>query len=131
MTSKDIEHMEEAKLKAKFPMAANRPAHSAFLQKRLLKGVSGLKYSLIGLVIQSASITLSCFSCSKSTLTQETIKWRSSQHSLATSPSQDHRHSSLSRLVKRFRPLKQFRLGRPPSSNLPTSSPIHRFSLLL
>lgn len=32
--------MEEAKLKAKFPMAANRPAHSAFLQKRLLKGVS-------------------------------------------------------------------------------------------
>ncbi|XP_034241532.1 cAMP-regulated phosphoprotein 19 isoform X2 [Thrips palmi] len=38
MTSKDIEHLEEAKLKAKFPMAANRPAHSAFLQKRLLKG---------------------------------------------------------------------------------------------
>lgn len=40
MTSKDIEKMEEAKLKAKFPMATNRPAHSAFLQKRLLKGVS-------------------------------------------------------------------------------------------
>lgn len=38
MTSKDIEKMEEAKLKAKFPMATNRPAHSAFLQKRLLKG---------------------------------------------------------------------------------------------
>lgn len=38
MSTNDIEKMEEAKLKAKFPMATNRPAHSAFLQKRLLKG---------------------------------------------------------------------------------------------
>ncbi|KAK3910344.1 Alpha-endosulfine, partial [Frankliniella fusca] len=38
MSTNDIEKLEEAKLKAKFPMATNRPAHSAFLQKRLLKG---------------------------------------------------------------------------------------------
>lgn len=42
MSSKDVERLEEAKLKAKFPMAANKPlsGHSAFLQKRLAKGVS-------------------------------------------------------------------------------------------
>ncbi|KAL0279202.1 UNVERIFIED_CONTAM: hypothetical protein PYX00_000809 [Menopon gallinae] len=40
MSSKDVERLEEAKLKAKFPMAANKPlsGHSAFLQKRLAKG---------------------------------------------------------------------------------------------
>lgn len=34
--------MEEAKMRAKFPMVGNKPlsGHSAFLQKRLAKGVS-------------------------------------------------------------------------------------------
>lgn len=38
----DIEKAEEAKFKAKFPNAGGRPisGHSAFLQKRLAKGVS-------------------------------------------------------------------------------------------
>lgn len=42
LSSNDIEKIEEAKLKAKFPNAAGRPlgGHSAFLQKRLAKGVS-------------------------------------------------------------------------------------------
>lgn len=42
MTTNDIEKMEEAKLKAKFPNVLNRPVggHSAFLQKRLAKGVN-------------------------------------------------------------------------------------------
>ena len=45
MTSNDIEKIEEAKLKAKFPNTINRPisGHSAFLQKRLAKGVSLFK----------------------------------------------------------------------------------------
>ncbi|XP_070163764.1 alpha-endosulfine [Polyergus mexicanus] len=40
LSSTDIEKLEEAKLKAKFPNAAGRPfgGHSAFLQKRLAKG---------------------------------------------------------------------------------------------
>ncbi|XP_011165744.1 alpha-endosulfine [Solenopsis invicta] len=40
LSSSDIEKLEEAKLKAKFPNAAGRPfgGHSAFLQKRLAKG---------------------------------------------------------------------------------------------
>ncbi|KAL6443128.1 hypothetical protein ACFW04_002823 [Cataglyphis niger] len=38
LSSSDIEKLEEAKLKAKFPNAANQPfGHSAFLQKRLTK----------------------------------------------------------------------------------------------
>lgn len=42
MSSNDIEKIEEAKLRAKFPNAAGRPfgGHSAFLQKRLAKGVN-------------------------------------------------------------------------------------------
>lgn len=42
MSSSDIEKLEEAKLKAKFPNAAGRPfgGHSVFLQKRLAKGVN-------------------------------------------------------------------------------------------
>jgi len=48
MSSHSIEKLEEAKLRAKFPMgpnhpmAANRPlsGHSNFLQRRLQKGVS-------------------------------------------------------------------------------------------
>lgn len=42
MSSREVEKMEEAKLKAKFPMGVNKPlsGHSAFLQKRLAKGVS-------------------------------------------------------------------------------------------
>ncbi|XP_057318513.1 cAMP-regulated phosphoprotein 19 isoform X2 [Microplitis mediator] len=40
LSSNDIEKLEEAKLKAKFPINAGRPisGHSAFLQKRLAKG---------------------------------------------------------------------------------------------
>jgi hypothetical protein len=39
-SANDIEKLEEAKLKAKFPAVAGRPitGHSAFLQKRLAKG---------------------------------------------------------------------------------------------
>lgn len=42
MSNKEVEQMEEAKLKARFPLAGNKPlsGHSAFLQKRLAKGVS-------------------------------------------------------------------------------------------
>lgn len=43
MTPHDIEKLEEAKLKAKYPTTnTGRPiaGHSAFLQKRLAKGVS-------------------------------------------------------------------------------------------
>lgn len=42
LSSSDIEKIEEAKLKAKFPNTAGRPfgGHSAFLQKRLAKGVN-------------------------------------------------------------------------------------------
>lgn len=48
MTPHDVEKLEEAKLKAKYPggigsnVATGRPigGHSAFLQKRLAKGVS-------------------------------------------------------------------------------------------
>lgn len=47
MTAHDVEKLEEAKLKAKYPggiggTAVGRPigGHSAFLQKRLAKGVS-------------------------------------------------------------------------------------------
>lgn len=41
MSSKEVEKLEEAKLKAKYPLG-NKPlsGHSAFLQKRLAKGVS-------------------------------------------------------------------------------------------
>lgn len=41
MSSKEVEKLEEAKLKAKYP-GGNKPlsGHSAFLQKRLAKGVS-------------------------------------------------------------------------------------------
>ena len=48
MSTNDIEKLEEAKLKAKFPNTMNRPisGHSAFLQKRLAKGVS-LKKKLL------------------------------------------------------------------------------------
>lgn len=47
LSSNDIEKLEEAKLKAKFPNAIGRPisGHSAFLQKRLAKGVS--KYRIL------------------------------------------------------------------------------------
>ncbi|XP_034940400.1 alpha-endosulfine [Chelonus insularis] len=40
LSSNDIEKIEEAKLKAKFPNTMSRPisGHSAFLQKRLAKG---------------------------------------------------------------------------------------------
>ncbi|XP_043473999.1 alpha-endosulfine [Leptopilina heterotoma] len=40
MSSNDIEKIEEAKLKAKFPNGLHKPigGHSAFLQKRLAKG---------------------------------------------------------------------------------------------
>ncbi|CAG5093476.1 alpha-endosulfine [Cotesia glomerata] len=40
LSSNDIEKLEEAKLKAKFPVTAGHPisGHSAFLQKRLAKG---------------------------------------------------------------------------------------------
>ncbi|XP_012229329.1 cAMP-regulated phosphoprotein 19 [Linepithema humile] len=40
LSSSDIEKLEEAKLRAKFPNATGRPfgGHSAFLQKRLAKG---------------------------------------------------------------------------------------------
>jgi hypothetical protein len=43
----DIEKLEEAKLKAKFPSVEGRPiiGHSAFLQKRLAKGVSFIRYT--------------------------------------------------------------------------------------
>jgi len=42
LSSSAIEKLEEEKLKAKFPNAAGRPfgGHSAFLQKRLAKGVN-------------------------------------------------------------------------------------------
>jgi hypothetical protein len=42
LSSSDIEKLEEAKLKAKFPNATGRPfgGHSVFLQKRLAKGVN-------------------------------------------------------------------------------------------
>ena len=41
-TANEVEKLEEAKLKAKFPAVGGRPisGHSAFLQKRLAKGVS-------------------------------------------------------------------------------------------
>lgn len=47
MSAHDMEKMEEEKLKAKYPagaMAAGRSisGHTAFLQKRLAKGVSNL-----------------------------------------------------------------------------------------
>lgn len=49
MTPHDVEKLEEAKLKAKYPSgiggaSTGRPigGHSAFLQKRLAKGVCGL-----------------------------------------------------------------------------------------
>ncbi|KAK0075639.1 hypothetical protein PV325_006611 [Microctonus aethiopoides] len=40
LSTNAIEKLEEAKLKAKFPIASGRPisGHSAFLQKRLAKG---------------------------------------------------------------------------------------------
>ncbi|KAL7301704.1 hypothetical protein TKK_0005703 [Trichogramma kaykai] len=40
LSANDLEKLEEAKLKAKFPAVAGRPisGHSAFLQKRLAKG---------------------------------------------------------------------------------------------
>ncbi|XP_046752088.1 cAMP-regulated phosphoprotein 19 [Diprion similis] len=40
LSSNDIEKLEEAKLRAKFPNAGGHPisGHSAFLQKRLAKG---------------------------------------------------------------------------------------------
>lgn len=40
LSSNDIEKLEEAKLKAKYPNASGRPisCHSAFLQRRLAKG---------------------------------------------------------------------------------------------
>ncbi|KAF7992023.1 hypothetical protein HCN44_001348 [Aphidius gifuensis] len=40
LSTNDIEKLEEAKLKAKFPNTGGRPisGHSAFLQKRLAKG---------------------------------------------------------------------------------------------
>ncbi|XP_015517940.1 alpha-endosulfine [Neodiprion pinetum] len=40
LSSNDIEKIEEAKLRAKFPNTGGRPisGHSAFLQKRLAKG---------------------------------------------------------------------------------------------
>lgn len=42
MTANEVEKLEEAKLKAKFPVASGFPlsGHSAFLQKKLAKGVS-------------------------------------------------------------------------------------------
>lgn len=42
MTANEVEKLEEAKLKAKFPIASGFPlsGHSAFLQKKLAKGVS-------------------------------------------------------------------------------------------
>lgn len=47
LSSNDIEKIEEAKLRAKFPNAAGRPfgGHSVFLQKRLAKGVNILSLS--------------------------------------------------------------------------------------
>lgn len=49
---KELEKLEEAKLKAKFPnaMLGRGPGgHSAFLQKRLAKGVSFNKYNYFAL----------------------------------------------------------------------------------
>lgn len=46
---KELEKLEEAKLKAKFPnaMLGRGPGgHSAFLQKRLAKGVSNFLYAV-------------------------------------------------------------------------------------
>lgn len=50
MSPHDVEKLEEAKLKAKYPTgigaaSTGRPigGHSAFLQKRLAKGVSKIK----------------------------------------------------------------------------------------
>jgi len=45
MSSKEVEDAEVAKLKAKFAVPGNKPlsGHSAFLQKRLAKGVSKIK----------------------------------------------------------------------------------------
>lgn len=42
MSANEVEKLEEAKLKAKFPIASGFPlsGHSAFLQKKLAKGVS-------------------------------------------------------------------------------------------
>ncbi|KAK6624793.1 hypothetical protein RUM43_014663 [Polyplax serrata] len=39
-SNNEVEKMEEAKMRAKFPMVGNKPlsGHSAFLQKRLAKG---------------------------------------------------------------------------------------------
>ena len=59
MSSHEVEKIEEAKLKAKYPTAA-RPGpggHSAFLQKRLAKGVSTELY--IRIYLQSYGLITS------------------------------------------------------------------------
>lgn len=61
-SAQDIEKLEEAKLKAKFPAVGGRQitGHSAFLQKRLAKGVSCLCHIVI-----LCSIILTRFSCGR------------------------------------------------------------------
>lgn len=47
MTTSEVEKLEEAKLKAKYPLAGGGPlsGHSSFLQKKLAKGVIKFNHS--------------------------------------------------------------------------------------
>lgn len=74
MTSYDVEKLEEEKLKAKYPgglggnAGRNVSGHSAFLQKRLAKGVSAT-------TVPISTLLIVCF-YSKSISIPEITKWQ-------------------------------------------------------
>lgn len=77
MSPHDVEKLEEAKLKAKYPSgiggaSAARPigGHSAFLQKRLAKGVRRVCSRFRPI------LNYDCRFCSKSSLIPVIIRWQ-------------------------------------------------------
>lgn len=72
---RDLEKIEEEKLKSKYPSGMRVPGgHSAFLQKRLQKGVGYLFLSVSSITILTS---YSFHNLSKNSLILEIIKWQS------------------------------------------------------